>query len=54
MLTKQMIVVSMGSEPESYERVDRFDGKSVVSADPDRPEAANLLEMEGRVTRVLL
>jgi hypothetical protein len=32
-----------------------FDGKgAVVSPDPDRPEAANLLEVERRMTRVLL
>jgi hypothetical protein len=45
----------VGADPEPYERVDRFDGEGpVVSPDPGRPEAADLLEVERRVTRVLL
>lgn len=54
-LRKQPIVVGMGAYPEPYEPVERFDGKgAVVSPDPDRPEAADLLEMERRMTRVSL
>ena len=44
----------MGADPEPYEPVERFDGKgAVVSPDPGRPEAADFLEMERRMTRVL-
>jgi len=47
--------VGMGSDPEPYEPVARFDGKrAVVSPDPGRPEAADLLEVERGMTRVLL
>lgn len=55
MLSKQPIVASMGADPEPYESVERFDGEgAVVSPDPGRPEAADPLEMERRMTRVLL
>jgi len=55
MLAKQPIVAGMGADPEPYEPAARFDGKgAVVSPDPDRPEAADLLEVERRMTRVLL
>lgn len=55
MLAKQPIVVSVGTDPEPYEPLGRFDGKgAMVNPNPGRPEAAHLLEMKRRMTRVLL
>jgi hypothetical protein len=45
----------MGADPEPHERVWRFDRESaVVSPDPSRPEAADLLEVKRWMTRILL
>lgn len=45
----------MGADPEPYESVERFDGKgAVLCPDADGPEAADLLEVERRMTRGLL
>ena len=55
MLAEQPIVVRMGADPEPYESVGRFDCKrAVVSPHSHRPEAADLLEVERRVARVVL
>jgi hypothetical protein len=55
LLAKQPIIVGMVSDPEPHKPIACFDGESaVVSADPGRPEPANLLEVEGWMTRVLL
>ncbi len=55
MLAKQPIVVSMATDPEPHEAVCRFDReRAVVTSDPSRPEAANLLELKRRMSRILL
>ena len=54
LLAKQPIVVCMGTDPEPHEPVCRFDGESaVMSPDPSRPEAADLLEVKRRMPRIL-
>jgi hypothetical protein len=45
----------MGSDPKPYQPGARLDGKrTVVRPDPRGPEAADLLEVERGMTRVLL
>jgi hypothetical protein len=52
---KQTIVVGMAANPEPDEAVERVDGQgSVVRADPGRPEAADLLEVNRRMPGILL
>ena len=54
-LTKQPIVVCMGADPKPDEPVCRFDRQfAVVSPDPSRPEAADLLEVKRWMLRILL
>jgi hypothetical protein len=54
LLAKQAIVICMAADPEPHKTVRSFDRKcSIVAADPNRPEAADLLEMKRRVMRVL-
>jgi hypothetical protein len=46
-LAKQPIVVGMTADPEPDESIGRFDGqRSVVGANPRRPEATNFLEVK--------
>jgi hypothetical protein len=46
-LAEQPIVVGMGADPKPHQSVCRFDReRAVVSPDPSRPEATDLLEME--------
>jgi hypothetical protein len=53
-LAEQPVVVCMGADPEPYKPVRRFDREgTVVSPDPSRPEAADLLEVKRRVARIL-
>ena len=55
MLAKQPIVVCMAADPEPHEAVGRFDReRAVVTSDPSGPEAANLLELKRRMSRILL
>src|SRR5258706_13413444 len=45
----------MGADPEPHEAVRRLDGQcAILPTNPSRPEARNLLEVERRVTWVLL
>jgi hypothetical protein len=44
----------MIADPEPHKAVGGFDRESpIVTSDSSRPERADLLEMKGRVTRVL-
>jgi len=53
LLAKQAIVVGMAADPEPYESVGRlYREGAIVSPDPSRPEAADLLEVMGRMTWV--
>ena len=55
LLAEQVVVVGMGADPEPHEVVRGLDGQGAILApNPGRPEAPNLLEMERRVTWVLL
>ncbi len=45
----------MAADPEPHEAVGRFDReRAVVTADPSGPEAANLLELKRRMSRISL
>ena len=54
LLAKQPVVICMVADPESHKAVGGFDREGpMVTSDPSGPEATDLLEMKGRVTRVL-
>jgi hypothetical protein len=54
LLAKQPIVVGMAANPEPDESVWRFDREgAVVSSNPSRPEAADLLEVKRGMPGVL-
>ena len=55
LVAKQAIVVRMTADPEPQEPIARFDAQgTMVPADAHGPEAPDLLEVEGRMSRVLL
>ena len=55
LLAKQAIVVGMTADPKPQEPIAGFDAQgTMVPAHSHGPEAPDLLEMEGRVSRVLL
>jgi hypothetical protein len=55
LLAKQPIVVGMTANPEPDQPIGGVDGeRAVVRSDTGRPEPADLLEVKGRVPRILL
>jgi hypothetical protein len=54
LLAKQPVVLCMVADPEPHKAVGCFDRESpIVTSDSSGPEATGLLEMKGRVSRVL-
>ena len=55
LLAKQAIVVGMTADPEPQEPIARLDAQgTMVPADAHGPEAPDLLEVEGRMSGILL
>jgi len=55
MSAEQLVIIGMGADPERHKAVRRLDGQcAILTTNSSRPEAPDLLEMEERVTWVLL
>ncbi len=55
LLAKQAIVVRVTADPEPQEPIARFDAQgTMVPADAHGPKAPDLLEVEGRMSRIML
>jgi hypothetical protein len=54
-LADELVVIGMGANPEPNKVLTGLDcERTMVKADARRPEATNLLEMQGGVPRILL
>jgi len=55
LLAKDLVVVRVAADPEPHEAIGGFDREcSMTSSNASRPETTHLLEVEGRMMRVVL